>query len=148
MLFYNDVRNYMKIKGRSGVIIWITTLSLSFSTVVFVTKYNDFDNFINYLLIFIFMVACTIVIASFIFRNYLIVTKQTITICFGITTTVLSIESIKSLKKVKNFIASSSASINRIEIEYIDGIIYVSPKDEDNFINVVCSYNPKTKYID
>lgn len=133
----------MKIKARSGIVIWLTTFVLLFVTIMFSTMYSQFSGIVSYLLILIIMLISTLLCASFIVRNYLIVTEKTITICFGITTTILDIASLTSLKKVTNFMASASSSIKRIEIQYDGGIIYVSPKDEDKFIDLVCSYNPK-----
>lgn len=137
----------MKIKARSGMIIWITTLALLVVTIAFATMYNEFEHIGSYLLILIIMAASTVMTASFIARNYLLVTDQTIKVCFGMTTTVLDTASVKSLKKVKNLIASASASSKRIEIQYAGeaGIIYVSPKDEDKFIQTVCSNNPAVR---
>ncbi len=137
----------MKIKARSGMIIWITTLALLVVTIAFATMYNEFEHIGSYLLILIIMSASTVMTASFIARNYLLVTDQTIKVCFGMTTTVLDTASVKSLKKVKNLIASASSSSKRIEIQYAGetGIIYVSPKDEDKFIQTVCSNNPAVR---
>lgn len=135
----------MKMKAKSGIIIWVTTLALLAGTVVFAATYNEFNRIGSYLLILLILAASTAMAASFILRNYLIVTEQTITVCFGMTTTVLETVSVTSLKKVRNMTASSSASTRRIEIQYANGanVIYVSPKDEETFIQTVCSYNPK-----
>lgn len=139
----------MKMKARSGIIIWITALALLAATVAIAAMYNDFDGIGGYLMIVIIMAASTIMTASFILRNYLIVTEQSIKVCFGMTTTVLEVASLKSLKKVKNLTASASACVRRIEVQYVSGgenrLIYISPKDEAAFIQTVCSYNPNIK---
>lgn len=137
----------MKLKARSGILIWITTLALLTCTVAFATTYNEFDRIGGYLLILIILAASTVLTASFILRNHLIVDEQTIKVCFGITTTVVKTASVTSLKKVKDLTASASASARRIEIRYDRGSIYVSPKDEETFIKTVCSYNPNVQEI-
>lgn len=135
----------MKMKAKSGIIIWITALALLAGTVVVAAMYSKFEGLGGYLAVLIIMAASTALTASFILRNYILVTEQTIKVCFGMTTTVLKIASVKSIKKVKNLIASASASVKRIEIQYTGGVIYVSPIDGDKFIQTVCSYNPKIK---
>lgn len=141
----------MKMKAKSGIIIWVTTLVLLAATVAIAVMYNDFDGIASYLLVLIIMAASTIMTASFIMRNYLIVNEQTIKVCFGMTTTVLEIASVTSLKKVISLTASASASVKRIEIQYAGGgekkHIYVSPKDEAAFIQAVGSANPKVKVL-
>ena len=135
----------MKMKARSGIIIWCTVMALLAGTVAFATMFNEFDSIGSYLSVLIILAASTTVTVAFVSRNYLFVTEQEIKVCFGMTTTVLKMASVKSLKKVTNLTASASASAKRIEIQYVGGIIYVSPKDEDKFIQTVCSYNPKVK---
>ncbi len=129
------------------MIIRITALALLAGTAASAAAYKEFDGIAGYLLIVTVMAGSAAMTASFVLRNYLLVTEQTITVCFGMTTTVLEISSVTSLKKVTNLIASSSASAKRIEIQYVSGvekkIIYVSPRDEDTFIQTVRSYNPK-----
>ena len=144
--------NIMKMKARSGIIIWITALAMLAGTVAFAAAYNEFDGIVSYLLILAVMSVSTVVTGSFILRNHLLVTEQTITVCFGMTTTVFETASVTSMKKVTNLIASSSASAKRIEIRYVKGaekkVIYVSPKDEQTFIQTLCSYNPKINVIE
>ena len=137
----------MKMKARSGIVIWVTAFALLAGTVVCAAMYNKFDGIVLYLLILMILATSTIMAASFILRNYLLVAEQTITVCFGMTTTVLKTASVTSLKKVTSLMASASASAKRIEIRYVGGagVIYVSPQDEDKFIQTVCSYNPNVK---
>lgn len=152
-LGYNtsEGRFFMKLKGRSGIIIWIMALALLAGTVIFASMYREFDSIGGYLLIVIIMAASSALFASFILRNFILVTENTITVCFGITTTVIETASVTSLKKVTSLMASASASAKRIEIRYADGIrkdfIHVSPKDEEAFIQAVCTYNPKVSVI-
>lgn len=133
----------MKMKARRGIFIVVTAIALLAGTAAFATTYNEFDGIGSYLLILIILAASTAMTASFVIRNYLLVTEQEIKVCFGMTTTVLKMESIISLKKVVNLTASASASAKRIEICYAGGVIFVSPKDEDKFIQTVCAFNPK-----
>ena len=138
-------KNEIKFEARSGIVIWLTTLAIFAFTIAFATMYNEFDSVGSYLLILIILIVSGVMTASFIIRNYILVTEKTITICFGMTTTILNIESLISLKKMTSFIASASASTKRIEIQYSGGVIYVSPKDEEKFIQTVCFYNPNVK---
>ena len=41
----------MKMKAKSGIIIWVTTLALLAGTVVFAATYNEFNRIGSYLLI-------------------------------------------------------------------------------------------------
>lgn len=132
----------MKIKSRSGILIWITAIATIVATVITAVKYSEFDGIGSWLLLLIILAASAAMTSSFIMRNYIFVTEQTITVCFGMTTTVLKTATVTSMRKVKSLIASSSASVKRIEIRYGGGVIYVSPKDEDAFIKTVFSYNP------
>ena len=135
----------MKIKARTGIIIWITAVALLAGTVAIAAMYNEFDGIGSYLTILLIMMAATAATVSFVLRNYIIVTEQMIKVCFGMTTTVLETSSVMSLKKVTNLMASASTSAKRIEVRYAGGIIYVSPKDEEVFIRAICSYNAKVK---
>ncbi len=135
----------MKMKGKTGIFIWILALALLAGTAAFAAKYDEFDSIGGYLLILVVMAGSAAATVSFILRNYLLVTEQTITVCFGMTTTVLETEAVTSLKRVTNWMASASASAKRIEIRAKGKVLYVSPKDEDAFIQAVCSYNPKVK---
>lgn len=135
----------MKMKARSGIIIWCTAAALLAGTAAFAATFNEFDSIVGYFLILIIFAASAAMTVSFVLRNYLLVTEQEIKVCFGMTTTVLKMGSVISLKKVTNLTASASASAKRIEIRHTGGIIYVSPKDEEKFIQTVCSYNPKVK---
>jgi hypothetical protein len=87
----------------------------------------------------------------FEFRNKIVVTKDLVKICFGITTTNISVSTIRSLKKTISAIASDSASLRRIEIGYVNGIgickVYCSPRKEDEFIKLVTEYNPGVKVL-
>ena len=138
----------MKMKARSGIIIWCIVIALFAGTAAFAATFKEFDSIGGYLLVLIILAASTALTASFVVRNYLFVTEQEIRVCFGMTTTVLKMASISSLKKVTTLTASASASVKRIEIRYDGGIIYVSPKDEDKFIQTVCSYHPELRYIE
>lgn len=133
----------MKMKARLGIFVGVTAIAMLVGTVAFTTTYNEFDSIVSYLLIFFILAAATAMTTSFAIRNYLLVTEQEIKVCFGMTTTVLKMESIISLKKVVNLTASASSSAKRIEIRYDGGVIFVSPKDEDKFIQTVCAFNPK-----
>lgn len=135
----------VKYEGKVGIFIWVITLALLAGTAAFAAKYDEFDSIGGYLLILVVMAGSAAATASFILRNYLLVTEQTITVCFGMTTTVLETASVTSLKKVTNLMASASASAKRIEIRAKGKVLYVSPKDEDAFIQTVCAYNPKVK---
>ena len=60
----------------------------------------------------------------------------------------IPIESIKSIKKSKNWISSPALSIDRIEITYnkFDSIL-ISPKNRVQFINELQQINPTINYV-
>ncbi len=139
----------MKFKGRAGNIIWVTSILLLAGAFFAALQYNEFDSFGGYLTMVIIMGAAALLTFSFILRNYIMVSEQTITVCFGMTTSRIPVASVVSLKKTKSIIASSSASVKRIEVAFIyrncRREIFISPKDEDGFLKQVCSYNPNIK---
>jgi len=139
----------MRFNSRCGVVMWVTSLLLLAVTVFFITQYSMFDSLVGYLALVLIMAVSTILTFTFVLRNYIIVTENQVKVCFGITTSVIDIPAIFSLKKVTSAVASSSASLRRIEIKFNKNNskreIYVSPKDEDNFIQTVCSYNQNVK---
>ena len=139
----------MTFKGRTGVIIWIVGLVLLACEVFFFFLKNDFDNQFVFWILVIGFGLILIFTLMFEFRNKIVVTKDRIKICFGITTTNISVSTITSLKKTISAIASDSASLRRIEIGYANekGIckVFCSPRREDEFIKMLVDYNPGIK---
>ncbi len=139
----------MKFKGRCGIIMWVTSILFLASTLFFISQKSIFDSPVGYRVLVITFGLSTVFLLSFVVRNYIVVSDSQIKVCLGPTTTVLEITSIVSMKKVTNYVASSGASTRRIEIIFIrDNFrkeIYVSPKDEDRFMQIVCEYNQDVK---
>lgn len=139
----------MRFKGRVGCAIWITSILLLVGTVFTVSQYSAFDGIGGYLTIVIILGVSTLLTFSFILRNYIMVSDDTITVCFGFTTSTIPIDSVTSMKKTTSCIASSSASIKRIEVAYnyknCGRVIFISPKEEDAFISQVRIHNSNIK---
>ena len=139
----------MKFKGRCGIIMWVTSILFLASTLLFISQKSIFDSPVGYWVLVIIFGLSTVFLLSFVARNYIVVSDSQIKVCLGPTTTVLEMTSIVSMKKVTNFVASSGASTRRIEIIFIrDNFrkeIYVSPKDEGRFMQIVCEYNQDVK---
>ncbi len=135
----------MKFKGRCGIIVWATSILLLVSTLFVISQRSIFDSPVGYWVLVIILGFSTISLLSFVARNYIVVSDSQIKVCLGPTTTILQMMSIVSMKKVTNFVASSGASTKRIEIIFMRDnfrrIIYISPKDEERFMQIVCKYN-------
>ncbi len=111
--------------------------------------YKGTPAFCQLLTIIIILGVSTLLTFSFILRNYIMVSDDTITVCFGFTTSTIPIDSVTSMKKTTSCIASSSASIKRIEVAYnyknCGRVIFISPKEEDAFISQVRIHNSNIK---
>lgn len=142
----------MRLKGRCGIIMWLTSVLFLASTIFFVSQKGVFDSLGGYWALVIIFGLSTAFVFSFMVRNYVVVSDREIKICLGFTTTILEIASIVSMKKVTNVVASSAASAKRIEIVFIkDNLernIYISLKDNDKFMRMVCEYNENVKVHD
>lgn len=110
---------------------------------------NDFDSPVGYWIMMAIHAVVIVVIVWFMARNYILVDDSNVKVCFGPTNSVVEIASIVSMKKVFNVVASSGASAHRIEITFKKGnerkLIYISPKDQDGFIETVSGKNPDIK---
>jgi len=143
--------DFMTFKGRTGIIIWIVALILLACEVFFFLFKDDFENQVMFWILVIVFALILILTLMFEIRNKIVVTKDLLKICFGLTTTNISVSTITSLKKTFSAIASDSASLRRIEIVYTNqtGIckVYCSPRKEDDFIKLLAEYNPKVKIL-
>ena len=141
----------MTFKGRTGVIIWIVGLILLACELFFIYFKDDFENQVIFWILVIVFGLILIITLMFEFRNKIVVTKDLVKICFGITTTNISVSTIRSLKKTISAIASDSASLRRIEIGYVNGTgickVYCSPRKEDEFIKMLADYNPEIRIL-
>ena len=69
--------------------------------------------------------------------------KETITIRSGLVTKRIFIRDIKQISNTKNPIAAYALSLDRLEIVYgSHQTEIISPKDKEQFINLVTSKNP------
>lgn len=136
----------MRFKGRSGITVWITSLLLLAATVFLVFQRGAFDSPAGYWILLVVMLAVTLLTWGFILRNHILVTEKEVRVCFGVTTTVLETASVVSLKRKRGILASASASSRRIEVRYRQGncigFLYISPKEEEKFIQAVRGFQP------
>lgn len=141
----------MTFKGRTGVIIWIVALILLACEVFFFFFKYDFENQFVFWVLVIGFALILVFTLMFEIRNKIVVTKDLVKICFGITTTNIKVSTITSLKKTISAIASDSASLRRIEIGYANekGIckVFCSPRKEDEFIKLLTGYNSGIKIL-
>lgn len=139
----------MKFKGKNGFIMWFTLALVLGFAVWFWSIKSGFDSQSGFWGLMIIFAAVAAVIIWFMVRNYITVTDTEIRVSFGMTNAVVEIASVVSMKKIYNLVASSGASVQRIEIVYWkDGkhkVMYISPADRDGFINVVCGKNPEIR---
>ena len=77
----------MTFKGRTGVIIWIVGLILLACELFFIFFKDDFENQVIFWILVIVFGLILIITLMFEFRNKIVVTKDLVKICFGITTT-------------------------------------------------------------
>ncbi|PEL62664.1 PH domain-containing protein [Bacillus wiedmannii] len=78
------------------------------------------------------------------FSTKYIVGEETITIRSGLVKKSIFIRDIKQISNAKNPIAAHALSLDRLEIVYgAHKTEVISPKDKDQFINLVTSKNPK-----
>ncbi len=78
------------------------------------------------------------------FSTKYIVGEETITIRSGLVKKSIFIRDIKQISNTKNPIAAHALSLDRLEIVYgAHKTEVISPKDKDQFINLVTSKNPK-----
>ncbi|PGD10492.1 hypothetical protein COM34_06345 [Bacillus wiedmannii] len=78
------------------------------------------------------------------FSTKYIVGEETITIRSGLVKKSIFIRDIKQISNTKNPIAAHGLSLDRLEIVYgAHKTEVISPKDKDQFINLVTSKNPK-----
>jgi len=138
----------MTFKGRVGIFIWIVAAALIACEVLFFLFKDEFDPIVFWILVIGFGL---ILIFTFMFeiRNKIVVTKDLVKICFGVTTTNINVSTITSLKKTISAVASDSGSLRRIEIGYANekGIrtVFCATRKEDEFIKLLTEYNPKIK---
>lgn len=139
----------MKFKGKCGIVLWLTLVFVLGCAACFVSQKNGFDSQAVFWILIVIYAAISIILVLFMVRNYIIVTDDEIKICLGFSTTALKTASIVSMRKVINFVASGGASAKRIEVIFTrDGdrnLIYISPKEADSFIELVCGYNQNIK---
>nr|MCR5829468.1 hypothetical protein [Lachnospiraceae bacterium] len=107
----------MTFKGRSAILIWIVALILAVCEVFFFLFKDEFNPVLFWILVIGFGVILVFTL-MFEIRNKIVVTEDTVKICFGLTTTTISVSTIMSLKKTINAIASDSGSLRRVEIGY------------------------------
>ena len=140
----------MTFKGRSAILIWIVALILVVCEVFFFLFKDEFNPVLFWILVIGFGVILVFTL-MFEIRNKIVVTEDTLKICFGLTTTTISVSTIMSLKKTINAIASDSGSLRRVEIGYVNerGIrkVYCATRSEDEFIKLLIGYNPKIKVL-
>jgi len=140
----------MTFKGRSAILIWIVALILAVCEVFFFLFKDEFNPVLFWILVIGFGVILVFTL-MFEIRNKIVVTEDTVKICFGLTTTTISVGTIMSLKKTINAIASDSGSLRRVEIGYANerGIrkVYCATRSEDEFIKLLTGYNPKIKVL-
>ncbi|MCR5520443.1 MAG: PH domain-containing protein [Lachnospiraceae bacterium] len=140
----------MTFKGRTGILIWIVAFVLAACEVLFILFKDEFSPVLFWILVIGFGLILIITV-MFEIRNKIIVTEDLVKICFGITTTDISVSTITSLKKTISAIASDSASLHRIEIGYANekGIrqVFCATRKEDEFIKLLTQYNPKIKVL-
>lgn len=137
----------MKFRGKNGFVMWFTlvfVVSIGAGLLIRLGPEEDPVAFWVMLVVFVLIIAF---VGWFMIRNCIYVESGEIKVCLGMTTSVVDISNIVSMKKVINAIASSGTSLDRIEIVFVKGkerkVIYVSPKDKKGFIDEVCKYNPE-----
>ncbi len=140
----------MTFRGRTGIIIWIVVLILLACEVFFALYKDEFSPVVFWILMIGFG-AIVVLTLMFEIRNKIVVTGDLVKICFGITTTIINISKITSLKKSISAIASDSGSLRRIEIAYVNenGVhkVFCSPRKEDEFIDLLTGCNKKIKVL-
>lgn len=133
----------MKFRGKSNSIIWLLSAAMLAATVYFASQRSEFANSWSYWVTAAGFGITAALILSFAVRNYIIVSGRRIRICLGPITVTVPTGAIQSMVPVTNFIALPGAPAKRIEIVYMkDGlkrVIFVSPRDEDGFMEAVCS---------
>lgn len=141
----------MTFKGRTGILIWIVALILLACEVFFILFKDEFEEQVIFWILVIGFGLILAITLMFEIRNKIVVTEEAIRICFGVTTTVIGVSTISSLKKTISVVASDSASLRRVEIGYANekGIqkVFCSPRKEDDFIKLLTEYNPKIKIL-
>ncbi|MCH5341416.1 MAG: PH domain-containing protein [Acetatifactor sp.] len=139
----------MRFKGKNGFIMWFLLVFVLGCAGYFWSIKGGFDSQIGFWGIIIMHAAVVAVIIWFMVRNYITVTDTEIRVSLGMTNLVVEIASVISMKKVFNLVASSGASAQRIEIAYWKDsnrkIVYISPVDQDGFIDAVCGKKPEIR---
>lgn len=138
----------MKMRGRNGVLMWVALLIYNLALagpIIFMR-----DKFDSVGIIWLAGVICVIgdiFIIWCMIRNYIRITETKLEIAIGCITQKIDIQSIDAVKKVNSLVASVAASYKRIEIQYGNQIIYISPKDRDEFIRYICKVNNKINVL-
>ena len=78
----------------------------------------------------------------FVFRNYVEVTDDTLTIAFGFSKTTVAITDIKELYRTKNPISSTAASLDRIVIQAANKQCMCAVKERELFFEYLKARNP------
>ena len=78
----------------------------------------------------------------FVFRNYVEVTDDTLTIAFGFSKTTVAIADIKELYRTKNPISSTAASLDRIVIQTYNNQLMCAVTEREKFFEYIKEKNP------
>ena len=100
----------------------------------------------NWFGIILFSVFLIYYISDIINTNYRI-TDRTLSIKSGLANKKnISIEQIKKIRSVRNFLSAPALALNKLEIHYNNfDVILISPKNKENFINELQQINPDIK---
>ena len=139
----------MKFRGKNGFVMWFTLVLVVTLGAGMLILLGSAGNSVAFGAMLVVFALITIIIAWIMIRNCIYVENGEIKVCLGMTTSVVAISSIISMKKVVNAVASSGTSLDRIEIAFMKdnkrNLIYVSPKDKDGFIKAVRDFKPEIK---
>ncbi len=128
----------MRFKGKIDLWFWIVMLA---GDALILFSLLDLDSGIIVILI-LTAIIYNLAFLPFVFRNYVEVTDDTLTIAFGFSKTTVALADIKEIYRTKNPVSSTAASLDRIVIQLSNNQLMCAVTEREKFFEYLKGKNP------
>lgn len=136
----------MRFKGKIALWYWalviIVNLALCYS---FYEAFLTVDQAMRVITLIICGIFVNIVLLPILFRNYIVMDSEKVTIYFGFIKYCMKIHEIESVKSTYNPLSSMAASLDRLLIKG-RGETMVSVEDKEGFVKALKEKNPAIRF--
>jgi len=89
-----------------------------------------------------------IIMGSWTLRNYVLLYSDHFVFGFGFTSRKIAYSEIITIRKTHSMLAGAALSLDRLEVRTQTGLMIISLKENDMFVNEVIKFNPSVSFYE